>query len=628
LPGNTASFIAFNFSDGMAWKEAYFNHIQKTNNYKNVETVLDKMEKRYQSIGKGKSDIFYQNIYGGLAMVWTNLSTQENQQETYIVLQVKDADALHSELQSMFKIDSDLKEPVLIEQEKGIKAFNFPNPTLFSTLFGKPFSFINASWYIKYKGYLIFGESVQSLQNYLRNMKPGQRLSDDKDYDVFSKSISSESNIFIYSNIARSKNLLTSELNDNLSAIYNKNLEKFNKINAVSIQFESDKNLLSTNVYISSDPRIKKAGKNAWEVMLDAGISMKPQIVKSHVSNNNEIILQDNANNLVLINDEGNILWKRKLSGKILGEIHQIDLYKNNKFQFLFNTKEQLYLVDRNGKDVEQYPIKLKSAATNGMAVFDYDNDRTYRILIACENKGVFLLNTSGGKVDGWEFGQTESEVNLPAQHFISDSKDYIVFGDKQNTYIVNRKGETRIAVKSKFDRNPGSQFFFEKGQSEDKSYFVTTGPNGDIFLISLTGIVRKLTIRDFSSSHQFFYSDIDGDGKNQFIFADKNKLFVYNLDKSLKFEKKFDGDIGNTLNLYQVAKKSKYIGVADSGNGKIYLINSKGENIKGFPIQGNGQFTIGKLSVGSKGNELNLIVGNEDNYLLNYRLGIGDSTE
>jgi hypothetical protein len=626
LPGNTSSFIAFNLSDSKGWSEAYAEYLKKNNEYKNLDTIMERMDKKYKSIGKDKSKIFYQNINGGLATVWTNPESQDSKQDVYIVMQIRDADALHAELQSMFKLDSAIQGSVVIDEENGIKAFNFPQAKLISHLFGKPFAFVKNSWYIKYKEFLIFGESAQSLRNYLHNMRKGKRLVDDQDFEVYSKSIASESNLFIYSNVKRSRLQLTSELNEKYLGIYTKNQEKINKIEAASIQFGFDKNLISTNIFLGLNPRVKKAGKNAWEVSLDANLSMKPQIVKSNVAGNSEIVLQDNVNNLVLISETGKLIWKKKLSGKILGEINQIDFYKNNKYQFLFNTKDYIYLVDRNGKNVEDYPIKLKSPATNGMAVFDYDKDRTYRILLACENKGVYLLNTNGGKVDGWAFGQTESEVKLPAKHFTANSKDYIIFGDNNNTYIVNRKGETRVNVKAKFTKNPTSPYFFDKGASENENRFITTIPNGDIYCIYVDGTVKKISIDEFSPNHQFILADLEGNGKNQFIFADKKTLYVYNSDKSLKFEKKFEGDIVNTINLYQISKKSKYIGVSPLGSNKIYLLDTSGEIVKGFPVPGNGQFSIGRLSAGIKSNEFNLIVGNEDNYLLNYLLGTGET--
>ena len=51
------------------------------------------------------------------------------------------------------------------------------------------------------------------------------------------------------------------------------------------------------------------------------------------------------------------------------GDVHQIDLYKNGKLQLLFNTQSKLHLIDRNGNNVEQFPIGLVAKATNGLFV-------------------------------------------------------------------------------------------------------------------------------------------------------------------------------------------------------------------------------------------------------------------
>lgn len=625
FPGNTASFIAFNISDTESWKSAYFTALHRSGEYPRISNEIERFEAKY---GKGKSKTFYGNIEGGLAMVWTNNQLKENQQECYGIISLKDDELMKAELEHIQKQDSTGKGPQVLEQFGGITVYHFPEPSMLSVFYGKAFKQLDASYCIIYKGYLVFGASVQSLQNYLRNTKPGQKLTDDKNFELYSKSISSESNLFVYANIAGSKNILSSELNSKFLGIFDKNFEKFSKIQALSLQFSSGKQMLSTNLFMGFNPRVKKSGKNEWEIALDAPIGMKPQIVKSHLGPNNEIIVQDGTNQLMLISETGKVLWKKKLSGQILGEIHQVDLFKNNKYQFLFNTKEFLYLVDRNGKDVEDYPIKLKSPATNGMAVFDYDKDRTYRMLIACENRNVYLLNTKGGKVDGWVFGQTESEVNLPAKHFVSDGKDYIIFGDKMNTYIVNRKGETRVNVKSRFEKGLFSGYFFEKGESEKDDRFVTTGANGDVYFIFLDGVVKKMAIKEFSANHGFIYSDIDGDGKNQFIFADKNRLYIFNRDKSVKFEKKFDGDISQGLNIYSFSKKTRFIGLAPEGTGQLFLINAAGQIVKGFPLNGSGAFSIARIMANAGSNEYNLITGSPDGYLLNYKLTIDEQPQ
>ena len=66
-------------------------------------------------------------------------------------------------------------------------------------------------------------------------------------------------------------------------------------------------------------------------------------LVKNHYTQKWEIAVQDENLNLYLISSEGEILWKRKLQEAVIGSIRQIDLFKNNKLQLLFNTKASCF---------------------------------------------------------------------------------------------------------------------------------------------------------------------------------------------------------------------------------------------------------------------------------------------
>ena len=42
-----------------------------------------------------------------------------------------------------------------------------------------------------------------------------------------------------------------------------------------------------------------------------------------------EILTQDIENNIYLINNNGDRLWKKNIGNAIIGNVHQIDAYKN-----------------------------------------------------------------------------------------------------------------------------------------------------------------------------------------------------------------------------------------------------------------------------------------------------------
>jgi hypothetical protein len=81
---------------------------------------------------------------------------------------------------------------------------------------------------------------------------------------------------------------------------------------------------------------------------------------------------------------------------------------------------------------------------------------------------------------------------------------------------------------------------------------------------------------------------------------------------------KDFSSDnLGGPIN-FTFSSTDRKIGVFDVYKNLIYLINSKGEIMTGFPLRGASMFSIGKLSSGSG---WNLIVGGTDRFLYNYKL-------
>ena len=70
-----------------------------------------------------------------------------------------------------------------------------------------------------------------------------------------------------------------------------------------------------------------------------------------------------------------------------------------------------MHILDRNGNYVERYPVKLRAPATNGLAVFDYENNKDYRLFICGNDRLVYLYDKSGNTVKGWKQFKTNGEV-------------------------------------------------------------------------------------------------------------------------------------------------------------------------------------------------------------------------
>jgi hypothetical protein len=112
---------------------------------------------------------------------------------------------------------------------------------------------------------------------------------------------------------------------------------------------------------------------------------------------------------------------------------------------------------------------------------------------------------------------------------------------------------------------------------------------------------------------------DVTGDRLNDFIFIDKNKLLVYSLTGKKLFSYEFSTNIKHNPSFYRFTSDKTYIGVTEVDARKIYLFNTKGEVVKGFPLIGKTRFSIGFFERNSS--RFNLVVGGDEYYLYNYKL-------
>ena len=309
-------------------------------------------------------------------------------------------------------------------------------------------------------------------------------------------------------------------------------------------------------------------------------------------------------------------MWKKKLVQTPISDIAQVDYYKNGKIQFLFNTEDNLYLIDRKGRFTGSYPIRINPAATNGLTLFDYNKRKDYRILIAQADKRIYNYTLKGKQVRGWRKPKLQNIVADKIQRLIANNKDYIIITDVDNrVYVVNRRGNTRIKVPSDFKKARNSLFYVNRTNS--KGIILTTDRKGRLAYLSSSGTVRYTSFGNFSPEHYFLYEDFNNDGWKDFIFIDNRKLLVFDKFKKILFQYTFHSNIVTPPVFFKLGKGKKVLGVVASGEKTIYLFDKNGNTLVSKGLVGETPFTVGSLK---NNREVNLVTA-AGKVLYNYRI-------
>ncbi|HMQ74487.1 MAG TPA: hypothetical protein PKE21_05485 [Flavobacteriales bacterium] len=217
---------------------------------------------------------------------------------------------------------------------------------------------------------------------------------------------------------------------------------------------------------------------------MDQGIA-HVQAVRNHVNGTQELLVQDHAGLLSLRTPGGRVLWQVPLDGPLLGPALQVDRYHNGKLQVLALTARTLYLIDRNGRAVDGFPVKLAAAASAPVACYDYDGDGQLRILVPMSDGRVLNLAADGRPVKGWEAAQASTAIASSVHHLRVRGKDHLLYADASGTvHHLDRRGVRRSTPRLKLPE-----------AARPVAVLPATGDAVTVVWITSDGVVQEATL-------------------------------------------------------------------------------------------------------------------------------------
>lgn len=504
-----------------------------------------------------------------------------------------------------------------IDRQTSFTLYRFPIPDMPSLLFGPIFSGAETNWVTQLDNYLIFADRPASLAQVLHANVLGETLAGSLDYNKEKENFNTRSNLRFYCNTVNALPFSGDFFNSSLASELMANAE-LRKFKSFSWQIASTSPLLYNNAALTFSTTVQSKPKTIWRSHIRSNFDFKPKFVVNHLDPaNKEVVLQDKDNNVYLINNLGRIIWQLKTDGPLLGEIQQIDYFRNGKLQYLFNTAGKLYLIDREGNAVKNFPVIFRTKATNPVAVFDYENTREYRFFVAGDDQIIYAYAPDGNLLKGWNQFKTDHPVQHPVQHFRVDGKDYIVISDLMKNYLLHRTGEIRVPTDQVYPHSPNNTIYLEERSKNHEPRLVSSEQDGTLHYIYFDGKHETNKLADFSSQHYFRASNIDNDDESEYIFADGKSIRVMDHKGNTIFSKEMNEEISHLPHVYSFSQQVRKIGITVKNENKIYLFSPNGELHKGFPLDGCTEFSIGFIS--SENTHFNLLVGSPDGYLCNY---------
>ena len=479
---------------------------------------------------------------------------------------------------------------------RGIKLYDHQLPKDFELFLQQLGSYENLKWVCKLDDFLIYSDTETRLKQLIGNYLDNATLTNNLEFKTLRDELADNSTFLWLGQ--------TQNLKNRWGADSKKDAQLWDKIALKNyplavLQGVAENSFIQTRFTAqkkNTSPQ-KNSVVSQYSFSLDAPAGRAPQWIKNHRNKTMDLVVQDQENVLYLFSNTGKLFWKKQLDGPIIGSITQVDLYRNKRLQMVFRTKNRFQILDRNGKVVPPFDLKLSGNAPQHLAVFDYDLNRNYRFLLA-DGKQLQMYNSQGKKVNGFKLKKLKSPLANTPKHIRFGGKDYIVLQfNGGNIRLLNRQGSDRIRLNEKINASNNQVYAY-------RNTFAGTTQKGALFQIDSKGNILKSDL-SLGPGHQ-----IDMSAKS-IVSIDENKLEIKGIPVILPYGK-------YTAPKIHYLNNTLYFLFTDLDTQKVYAYLSNGNLVGGFPIYGAGP---ADLINADNDPALELVVQSEQNGFLIYEL-------
>lgn len=415
----------------------------------------------------------------------------------------------------------------------------------------------------------VYGASKEQVERYMNDYVGFNRLKDTKVMQRMEEYISDAAfTFFVRTPSKQSQSAIFQEIGSD------------NRINSFILQGHSElahQKLFS--ICAIHNETIKDELPEIWSATLDKEVLAGPWSFKNHYTQDGEVLVQDKLNQLYLINKDGKILWKKQLDQPIQGDVQIIDAFRSGKYQMLFATLKRLHLIDRNGNNVEGFPIKFDGENSVAPAAIAYTKGGELRILI---NDGTTLINydVNGKKVNGWKSPNLGAPLAQPVQFLSYSGKDYLMAICTNNTVMLyDRTG----GLKSEaiiIPEHIGDISFIERGSLKE-CQLIACDSIGNELVKTLDGQLSKEAFLPASNELKF---TCNSRGDHAMVAVLENHLWTFDNAHNLLIDHLFSENISD---IKWIWRERSWILLAEKESNEIIIVDASKGILDKMPVIG-----------------------------------------
>lgn len=488
-------------------------------------------------------------------------------------------------------------------------------PDMLPAVFGKDFNLLKRNYFTILNEYILFANQASLLRTLLDEFDNRRTLSNAPGWQEFKEKLSPTGNRLVFADLKKFLPVLLLAVDTTVVPIS----QIIRTATAFAFQASGGGEFVYSNTLLFKQESSVEETNLLWSATLDTGISQKPTVLMNPATEEYEIFVQDDGNAIYLFSQNGEMIFKDTIQEEIISEIFQVDYFRNNKWQLMFNTRSRVYLIDRKGQTVRNYPMKLPFAASAGIAVFDFDNKKDYRWYIPCINNRFYAFQLNTRPVEGWNISEKLDYIDRPLQYFQLADKDFLVISDTSGAvFMLDRKGKKRVEPQTPVRTRYKEPFRLYTGHTIAESKIMTQDDEGKLISFYFDGSVSIQALNEVEPSLFRTMADMDGDLVPEYVLLDSLQLKVIAQDTTLLFSHTFEYPVQDPPFSFGKPGEKFKVGIHSKASNQIFLFGEDGQQYPGFPLKGSTPFYFGP---GPEEGTFQVVTGSHDKNLYIYLL-------
>ena len=459
-------------------------------------------------------------------------------------------------------------------------------------LLGPLFQYYEQCFYMILGNYVVLGNKIPALKTLIDDIEAENTWGKSLSRNNFLENTLSEANFSILFNTQEVWSHLVSKLDKDWKKFAMEYSPQLKSFEMGALQFSRVDNNFYTSVALSCQGEIKVAQtEQKFEVgrttLFDMPVISKPYVVRNHVNNSFEVLVQDSAARIHLVDKDGSVLWSNTVESGFTSKVTQIDYYKNNKLQYFFTTGTKAYLIDRVGNPVENFPIELGYPVSYAW-VIDYDNSKRYRFLVADQSGNLYMYNKEGKNLEGWKPRKLTGRLATAPRHIRVRGRDCIIAVQENGVVnVMNRRGEMRDGFPVELGERTRSPLFVEIGSDFKQTIFNAVTSGGRVVRFNLLGEILNQN-QLYKPAKESSYHLIPDVREKKFIIAqqDLNRLSLLDQEGKTILEKDYLSSGQLRVQYYDFSADLKLYAISDPDQEFTYIYDKDGELVNYQPAE------------------------------------------